>query len=667
MLSIKLIKKKTIIILICALITVIGLIPLLIVNNAYMKYKDHEAEIEKKITALQARLQGKRILDTDLYAADDVFKKPYFEKIRFSSPTRIYDRIGRLIGEFMVPQNSWINSTTQLPSFLIKALLATEDRLFYTHKGYNIRTIIRALIYNLFTVGRKQGGSTITQQLAKLLFTRSERTYFRKVFELFCSFQLEKMLTKDEILLLYFNTVNFGNGAYGIREASLKYFDKEAKFMNILESSLIIAMLANPTYFSPFYNPDPTKIRHYAILRKMVDMGYVSESYVKRNKDLPWERLGKKNYLKNISFWGMTVDKAPHFNQYIVQKLRDRFTVEDIMNGGFSIHTSFDITFNTTAVKLFAQQIAVYKKENEQIEGALLAIDNASGEILAMIGGSVFNIKNQLNRSMQIQRQIGSTVKPFIYSSAFEQESYTADSVIEDSKVTYSIPGKRRWTPKNYSKTYHGEVTVAEALYNSYNVSTIKILDSISIGQTIQIIKNCFYNRNIVIPRNLSIALGSFNASLLDVSCGYTVFMRNGNKVVPLSINYIKDSKGDIILSHDDIITRNKDRLNTQALTEETCSSVRDILKKVVTGGTASSAAKRVDFSLPAAGKTGTTEDFKDAWFCGFTYDFTMVIWFGCDDFSIPIAPRASGGRIAAPLWFRIVKELYKYKRIKNI
>ncbi|MCK5267019.1 MAG: transglycosylase domain-containing protein, partial [Spirochaetes bacterium] len=438
-------------------------------------------------------------------------------KISQSKPTRIFDRYNRLIGEFMTEKKEVV-PFKDIKKLLVRAILAMEDTEFYVHNGVNIQRTARAVINNL--IGRSRGGgSTITQQLAKILFTNRERTIHRKIFEFFGAKELESRYSKNDILLMYLNTVYFGNGAWGVEAASRLYFNKSVRILDVYECALLAGLLSRPESYSPLNDKDAAKRKHIQALSRMVKLGYAKASVLGSGFERFWEELEKKLSSPNVSFWKMRVNKAPYFIEFVRQRLKRYFKEDEIIRGGLRVYTTIDASMQKIARKavqrglarvelakqkdikewlfknrkrisrmikkatpdekqqilaIWDQKRASYLNEHSKpIEGALVSIDSSNGYILAMIGGRNYTFDNELNRAINSSRQFGSAMKPIVYTSAIENKVVTAATVINDKRRKYDDHGKV-WSPKNYDRQYFGNVSIRKALILSINTVAVE-------------------------------------------------------------------------------------------------------------------------------------------------------------------------------------------------
>lgn len=638
----------------------------LALGQAIWLYQKNRAYLEVELDKLTALLAGKSTEGIQPAGESQAFFEPGILDQSTAMPSRIYDRNGRIVGEFSRSDTRFIRDLREVPPFLVKALLLTEDRRFYEHHGYSVRGIARAMFANLIHFEIRQGGSTVTQQLAKILFTARERLYSRKLFELFCARAIEKRFTKDEILLLYFNFAYFGHGNYGVEHIANSFFQKEASQLSAVECAHLVSVLANPTVYSPFLHPEWSKRRHQVVMDLLVKEGVLTESYAKREFRRHWEALASGSLNMTTSIWNMRINRAPHFVESLRRRLERLFPNEEIQKGGYAIHTTLDLDYQEVAQGVIRRGLASLGsqfpqlKKDERIEGALVVLDNETGGILSAVGGAGFSINNQLIRYDQIHRPIGSLVKPFIYLLAAEKLGYDADTVLVDKPFKVGS-----WEPKNYDRLYLTNITMARALIISRNIPAIRTLDDLSFGSFFSIFREGAGVLSSRIPRNLASALGAFDLSPLEVARMYALFPREGKPLVSAAdLLYVEGPSGEVVYDNREIIKDNSTHSPSLygIVSKKSAHLLTEILIRVCRdpSGTAFYASSSQGLGLIAAGgKTGTTQNYKDSWFAGFTPDITCVVWVGVD--ANVALEGAGGGKIAAPLWVEAVRGIYQY------
>lgn len=633
------------------------------VGRGWWTYRRLERSIVQKMDQYYLTLSSPG-REEYLLESDEVFEVPYMaSKLSVAAvPTRIYDLNDRLMGEFSTEKGLYVSSPEDLPPYLKKALVAAEDGTFYRHRGVNWRAVARALWTDIRRMRRVQGGSTITQQLAKMMFTTRKKTFGRKVFELFCAWRLESKFTKDQILLMYLNFAYFGHGCFGAEAASRYYFGKSVRVLELGEASMLVGIVANPSRYSPFDAPELARARQRTVLARMAKLGFIPESAAARIAEDFWRDIEERAAAPKVSFWRMTVNEAPYAVEYARRALLTRFTKERLLKGGLRIRTTFDLEAQKAAQA--ALQTAL-REENRPaegeppapapIEGALAAVRPSDGAILALVGGRRFDFQNQLFRATDSRRPMGSAVKPFVWAVAFESGGFKPEDEMTDEPVRFRLPGGRRWSPRNYGNKYYGRVTLDFALRKSLNSVAIQLLRANPIDAVLTLLAEASGAPREELPRNLSLALGTVDLSPLDMARAYAVFANGGRTVEPHFLRTVEDRDGRVIL---DESARPQGKA---VLKPETCRLMIGVLRGVLgPEGTAYAAAQRTGFNIPAAGKTGTTNEYRDAWFAGVTPDLSAAVWMGHDDMRLPLRRGMVGGSVAAPAWMNFVKGVYR-------
>jgi len=571
-----------------------------------------------------------------IFSVWDLPEVKTLEEYKPSITSRVYSDNNKLLAEFFMENRTPV-VLTDVPEDLIQALIATEDTRFYSHRGIDLRGIARALYRNVRAKKVLEGGSTLTQQLAKVLFLTPERSYARKLKEMALALKIEQRYTKREILTLYLNQMYFGSGAYGVEAASQIYFGKKVKDLDTAECALLAGLPRSPKYYSPFKSPENARNRRAYVLNRMVATRILTPAQAEEAKKAP---LPLQPALK-------TGGPAPYFVEYVRQKVEERFGSSILYSGGLNIYTSINDELQNDAEQAVRSGLPRIearhgKKGSSPLQAALIAIDPASGHIRAMVGGRDFS-QSQFNRAWQAQRQPGSAFKPLIYAAALDRGFGAAD-ILDDSPLTIKVDNKKTWTPENFTRTYEGPVTMRKALAQSLNIPTVRLLEKIGVDSAI------LYAKKLGIKSPLTpypaLALGSSDVTLLELTSAYTVFDNHGIRVGPVSILSITDSTGRVLFAND--------ALPEQVIKPETAYLITNLLKGVIERGTA---WKARELGRPAAGKTGTTNDFRDAWFMGYTPGLVAGVWVGYDDHR-SIGPRETGARTALPIWLDFMKTL---------
>ncbi len=586
--------------------------------------------------------------------------------------TKLYDCNNELIGELFAERRSLV-PLKDIPKDLQNAVMAMEDEQFYYHWGVSIKGVARAALNNLVKRRVSQGGSTITQQLAKVVFLSPERTVSRKFKEIILTLQLEYYFTKAEILQLYFNQIYFGAGSYGVKAAALTYFGKDIRGLNLPECALLAGFVRAPNYYSPFTNPKRALDRRAVVLRRMRELKLITAAQEKDANEYPInsERIAKEQ------------PAASYFGEYIRLQLEPRYGSNMIYRGGLSVYTTLDIKMQIAAEKALDAGLTAFDKEREpffetkhssatRVQGALLALDPKTGGIRAMIGGRSFK-DSQFNRTYQAKRQPGSVFKPIIYTSAMEN-GFTPASIINDSPLVYVNDGRdwrlasrttdylttlpedwlkdpmKVWTPANYKNKYFGNVTIRTALAKSLNSCSIQVLEKIGPMRAIDYARKLGISTPLT--NTLSLALGSSDVILMEIVDAFAVFANSGIRTEPYSIVRVEDKDGRVLEEHAP--------KEEEVLSPQTCYVMTSLLEGVVQHGTGVYA--KYYLGRPGAGKTGTTNEFTDAWFVGFTPQLAAGVWVGYDDVNIRLGNGNSGGKIACPIWTNFMHDAMKDK-----
>lgn len=504
----------------------------------------------------------------------------------------------------------------ELPSYVPDAIISTEDRRFYAHFGFDIVAFTRAMLTNIFMGRYAQGGSTITQQVAKNLFLTSQKNIKRKTQELLLAFWLEHKFSKEQILTLYLNRVYLGAGTYGIEAASQKYFQKSSRDMNLLEAAIIAGMLKAPSRYNPIASAERAKARAKVVLQNMVNNDALTERQMKYALTLP---VGEDKSYK--------VQGADYFADWVYREVNDYIGER---GNDIYVYTTLDQKIQENAEKILREAVLAAKNRNVS-EGAVVVL-NKSGEVKAMVGGIDYR-KSQFNRAVTALRQPGSAFKPFVYLTAL-QNGWKREDRIDD--VPLSI-GK--WKPENYDKKYHGSVTLEEALMKSLNLATVNLSESLSRKDIIRTAKKMGISTPV--ENTPSLALGTFEVKVIDMATAYSAIANGGYATWPHAIKEIYTRDGY------QLYQREADTEN-RILDAGAVKDLTKMLEKVISQGT----GRRAKIPGFAAGKTGTTQDYRDAWFVGFTDEYVIAVWVGNDDNS-PMKG-VTGGTLPAEIWRKI-------------
>ena len=559
-----------------------------------------------------------------LYVKDVSADLPTDQEILMHKANRasvIYDRNGEIIAKLFLENRSPV-VLQEVSPWMVKATLAAEDSSFYTHSGMKISSIMRAFWIDLMHQDARQGGS-ITQQLARNLFLTQDKTIRRKAKELILAIRLEKLFSKDRILEMYLNTIYFGHGAWGIDTASKTYFGKSPAQLDLAEASILAGLIAAPGRYSPLVHQEKSRERQTYVLGRLEDLGWIS-------KEEGEKALNEKIIYNHKPNKTAEYNKAPYFvSNLLFSHLLPRYGKDMVYREGLEIHTTLDLNL---------QQAADRAVGDLKTEGALVALDPETGEILAMSGGKDFS-KSKFNRVTQAYRQPGSAFKPFVYAAAFENGIMPIDHIL-DAPISFDHQGPEDeiWAPGNYSGNFHGEVTVLEALTHSYNTVAVRTAEMIGIDPVISMARRAGITSQYV-PHDLSVSLGSASITPLELAVAYSCFANGGNRIKPFSIKYIEDRTGQILESQQPVVNK--------GISTKTAVVIRSLLEDVVRAGTGKK-CKIKDYEV--FGKTGTTNEFMDAWFAGGVPGLVTVVYAGNDDHST-IGNKATGSVIAGPIW----------------
>ncbi|MBI2985601.1 MAG: PBP1A family penicillin-binding protein [Deltaproteobacteria bacterium] len=552
----------------------------------------------------------------------------------------VYDVEGHPIGEFY-HQRRVVVPLERIPSHAIQAFLAAEDARFFKHKGVDGFAILRAVFSNLKRGEIREGGSTLTQQLVRGFFLTPERTLKRKIREAILAIRVERNHTKEEILYLYLNQVYFGHGNYGVEAASRDYFGKGVDQLSLGEAALLAGLPRSPSRGSPYRDFFAAMERQRYVLKRMYQESFITEAAYREALDTSI-RLTPAPVLNS--------QIAPHFVEYIRQTIGDRYGFAPLLQGGLHIYTSLDTALQMAAKKTVREgldeiRLRIRKKAGPgdpgkgEVEGALLALDPQTGSVRALVGGHDFSL-SEYNRALQAKRQPGSAFKPIIYSAALES-GLSELSVVRDGPLSFRMAPGKYWRPQNYGNRFFGPVTLRSALAHSLNSVAVRLVDRIGLERVIRQARKLGIESPL--EKNLSLALGSSSVSVIELVRAYAVFANGGQLAEPLFITKVTDRDGRVL--------EEKGPNLKQVLSPEVSYVVTDMLKNVIQSGTGRAAAR---LGRVVAGKTGTTSEFRDGWFIGYTPDLVTGVWVGYDDHR-PVGDRETGARTALPIWLNFM------------
>lgn len=515
----------------------------------------------------------------------------------------------------------------QIPKELKEAIVATEDKNFYNHPGYDLCGVARSMIENAIAGHVVQGGSTITQQLSRMLFLSNEQSYTRKIKEIIIAAQIEKSISKDQILTMYLNNVYLGSGAYGVEGAAQIYFAKHLDQLTLAEIALIAGLPQAPSVYSPFNNPDLAIKRRNQVLQRMYRMKYIDKNMMDR-------AMAEKLHLTSMP-QSYLLNKAPYFCDMVMRELEKLgFTEQEISQGGYKIVTTLDYKTQVKTNEAIVSELNAYGLRGDKNQAAVFAFSPVDGRILAYAGGKDYS-KSQYDRVTQAVRPPGSAFKPFIYTAAVEK-GVTPNDLIDDKPFTAGT-----WNPHNYGNRYRGQIPVYKALMISSNVCAARLIQYVGVRAVIQIAR--IMGITTPLEYDYTIALGSNGVKLYELTRAYGIYANGGFKVEPYGIERIESSRGKVLYS------ASRPRI-TKVLSSDTAATMTAMLRTVIEHGTGMAA----NIGRPAAGKTGTTDDYKDAWFVGYTPSVVMGVWVGNDDNTK--MGGLTGGTVPALIWRDIMR-----------
>ncbi|CAB5137151.1 Multimodular transpeptidase-transglycosylase (EC (EC [Olavius algarvensis associated proteobacterium Delta 3] len=561
------------------------------------------------------------------------------ESYRPSAVTRIYSSDDVLLAELFLERRLPV-PLDQIPTYLKEALIATEDRSFYRHGGVDPKGIARAIVRDILAGEFVEGASTLTQQLAKTLFLSPQKTLNRKIKEALLAIQIERRYTKDEILALYLNQVYFGSGAYGVEVAARSFFGKPAKQLTLAESALIAGMPKAPSRYSPLVNSDLAVHRRNVVLRQMKEVGVISDTQYRTARQSPLELSGPRRQR----------ERAPYFVDYVTRHLEQEIGASMLYKGGLTVHTSLIYRIQEAVRRAIVKGLeAIEHRARGQggppkpaLQGAAVVLDTASGAILAMAGGREYR-ETAYNRAVQAKRQSGSAFKPIVYALAVER-GFPQNYIIRDAPVLFEkMNNGNDWQPQNFSTDYQGDMTLRKALATSRNIPAVRLNHMLGPGSAVDFAHQLGIESPLV--PNLSLVLGTSEVSLMELTSAYAAFANHGISVKPHGVIVVVEDSGKIIL-------RGKSQRRA-ALSRAGAAVMTDMLQAVIQEGTGRRARR---LPGPLAGKTGTTDNFRDALFIGFSPTRAAGVWVG-RDLPTPIGPRETGARAALPIWMDVMTE----------
>ena len=617
---------------------------------------------------------------------------PSLEQLENYDPdlvTRIYSADGKVLNELFVQKRVFVE-LFNIPTHMQDAVIASEDRRFYEHWGLSLRSVARAIGINILSLSYRQGFSTLTQQLARNLYKTIgfEDSILRKIKEVITAVQIERTYTKDEILEMYLNTVHFGHGTYGVEAATKRFFGKESKDLSVDESALLVGLLPSPASYSPVRHPERARKRRNTVLRLMKEQGYITHSEHAQYRAMTLESVTDEP----------TRGLAPYFTEYIRRLLEKEDDVLDIniYRDGLKIYTTLDSRLQELAEKIILDAIiksqgklnnriinnqeefellghlTIYEEDSVKmmmqgeaqlykdlrakllVQTAFVAINPKTGGIMAMIGGRP-DYHDQYNRAVQAKRQPGSVFKPFVYTTALEN-GYTVSQQLLNQPVVLNVQNTDgswvKWRPQNYGGSTGGLTTLREGLRKSLNLISVRIVqqDYAPAEQVKRTAQRMGISTDIRAVD--AIALGTSEVIPLEMVSAYAAFANKGVYSKPIAITKIEDRYGNTI--------REYYPAQYEVLSEETAFLMTNLMQTVMDRGTGGSARWKYNFTRPAAGKTGTTQGWSDAWFVGFTPQIAAGVWFGVDDYQVSLGKGQDGSKAALPSWAQFMRDSHK-------
>ena len=614
---------------------------------------------------------------------------PSLEQLENYDPdlvTRIYSADGKVLNELFVQKRVFVE-LYNIPAQMQNAVVASEDRRFYEHWGLSLRSVARAIGINILSLSYRQGFSTLTQQLARNLYKTIgfEDSVLRKIKEVITAVQIERTYTKDEILEMYLNTVHFGHGTYGVEAATKRFFGKESKDLTVDESALLVGLLPSPASYSPVRHPEKARKRRNTVLRLMRDQGYINHSEHAQYRAMTLESINEDP----------TRGLAPYFTEYVRRLLEqeDEALGINIYRDGLKIYTTLDSRLQSIAEKFILDAInksqeklnnriinnqeefellghlTIYDEDSVKmmmrgeaqlfkdlrskllVQTAFVAINPKTGGIIAMLGGRP-DYHDQYNRAVQARRQPGSVFKPFVYTTALEN-GYTVTQQLLNQPVVLNVQNTDgswvKWKPQNYGGSTGGLTTLREGIRKSLNLISVRIVqqDYAPAEQVKRTAQRMGISTDIRAVD--AIALGTSEVIPLELVSAYAAYANKGVYSKPIAITKIEDRYGNTI--------REYHPAQYEVLSEETAYLMTNLMQTVMDRGTGGSARWKYNFTRPAAGKTGTTQGWSDAWFVGFTPQIAAGVWFGVDDYQVSLGKGQDGSKAALPSWANFMRD----------
>jgi len=630
-----------------------------------------------------------------IYLAQDLPSLDQLENYDPDLVTRIYSADGEILDELFLEKRIFV-SLDQIPNNMKNAVISSEDRRFYNHWGIDSRSIIRAIVVNIISLGYEQGFSSLTQQVARTLYDTIgfRKTIIRKIKEIITAIQIERTYTKDEILEMYLNNVHFGHGTYGVQAAAKRYFGKDAVLLTLGESAMLVGILPAPATYSPINHSERAHYKRNVVLRVMRDEKFITKDMYSEARVIESENISES----------IAKGRAPYFTEYIrrtMEKEDDRLGV-NIYRDGLKIYTTLDTRVQSVAEEALMNAIkANQEKLNQRIfndpeefsrlaylnifpedsvrmmmegdtllyedlrnkllvQGAFVALDPSTGSILAMVGGRP-DYHDQYNRAVQAKRQPGSVFKPFVYTTAIDNGYSVTKQLLNQPLVLRVLNANgewEKWMPRNYDGTTSGLTTLREGIRKSINLVAVRVVkELVPASEVKSMAKRMGITTDIRAVD--AIALGTSEVYLLDIVNAYSAFPNKGVLNKAFGITKVEDRYGNIIKEYEPI--------REEVLREESAYVMTSMLQTVMDAGTGGSARWRHNFYHPAGGKTGTTQNWTDAWFVGFSKQLAAGVWIGVDDPVVSLGISQDGSRAALPAWADFMAVAHDTLRLKRM
>jgi penicillin-binding protein 1A len=579
------------------------------------------------------------------------------EEFTPSTGTKVFADDDELLTEFQAEKRIFV-PLREIPPLLRNAIIAVEDARFYSHFGVDIRGVARAAYAN-FRHGRVvEGASTITQQLARVLFLTPDRSFSRKVKEALLALELEKRYSKDRLLELYLNQIYLGHGIYGVEAASRTYFGKSVQELKLPEIALLAGLPRNPSNYSPFEHPEAAQRRRAVVLARIVEQGYASEADAKRANRSPLGLVATERRRGS----------GQYFLEYLQQSLEAKFGSDLLYKGGLSVYTTLNPLMQRAAEQALREGLrAIAGREGSRVasrksdatpspgtkepEGAVVIVEPQTGYVKALVGGSDF-ARSEFNRAILARRQAGSAFKPFVYLAALEAGFKPTDT-LDDSPLRYAWGG-RVWAPENYDGKFLGTVTLQEALEQSRNVPTVRLAEQVGIGRVIDVARRLGVQSPL--PSDLTLALGSGDVTLLELTMAYGALANQGVRMEPIAVRYVTDGQGRLV---EENIPQGKEVVSPLVV-----ATLTQMLRGVVDHDRGTGVGARV-LGRPLAAKTGTTNDYSNAWFLAYTPTLAAGVWVGHDRVR-SLGSDETGARAALPIWVATMREVFRDRPVED-